>query len=96
VDVLNHNLEAVEAACLRNLHLSAESLDEVLVDDAIGSGKESQNVRNKETLVIVELVVPVRDIFGEIDFLGRPERGLRLLVHAPDLASVLDKHFTRP
>lgn len=35
VDVLHHDLEAVEAACFWYLHLTAETLDEVLVDDAV-------------------------------------------------------------
>ena len=35
VDVLHHDLETVEAACLWYLHLTAETLDEVLVDDAV-------------------------------------------------------------
>jgi hypothetical protein len=35
VDVLHHDLETVEAASLRNLYLTAEALNQVLVDDAI-------------------------------------------------------------
>lgn len=35
VDVLHHDLETVEAACLWYLHLTAEAFDEVLVDDAV-------------------------------------------------------------
>ena len=35
VDVLHHDLEAVEAASLRNLDFAAEPLDKVLVDDAV-------------------------------------------------------------
>lgn len=35
MDVLHHDLEAVEAASLRYLDLSTEALDEVLVDDTI-------------------------------------------------------------
>jgi len=44
VDVLHHDLEAVEATSLRDLHLGAETLDQVLVDNAIRSGEESEHV----------------------------------------------------
>jgi hypothetical protein len=95
VDVLNHDLETVEAASFRYLHLSAESLDKVLVDDAIRCSKECENVRDEEALIVVELVVPVGNVLGEINLLSRPERGLRLLVHAPDLHALLDKSTLR-
>ena len=35
VDVLHHDLEAVEAARLWDLDFAAETLDEILVDDAV-------------------------------------------------------------
>ena len=35
VDVLHHDLEAVEASSLRNLDLSTETLDQVLVDNSV-------------------------------------------------------------
>ena len=44
VDVLHHDLEAVKAARLGYLHLTRKALDEVLIDDAIGSGEESKDV----------------------------------------------------
>lgn len=85
VDVLHHDLESVEASRLRNLHFTAESLDEVLVDNAIGCSEEGEDVADEEALVIVELVIPVWNILAEIDFFGCPKRGHSLLVHAPDL-----------
>lgn len=85
VDVLHHNLETVEAASLRDLDLSAEALNKVLIDNAIGGSKERQDVRDEVLLVIVDAVVPVVHILGKIDLLGSPERGLGLLVHLPDL-----------
>ena len=85
VDVFHHNLEAVEAAGLGNLNLSTEALDKVLVDDAVGSGKEGENVGDEIFLIVGKLVVPVVKILGKIDLLGGPERGLGLLVHLPDL-----------
>lgn len=39
------------------------------------------------SLIVVELVVPVVQIGGEVDLLRGPERSLSLLVHLPDLPS---------
>ena len=44
VDVLHHDLEAVEAASFRYLDFRAEALDEVLVDNAIGCCEECEDV----------------------------------------------------
>jgi secreted protein with Ig-like and vWFA domain len=85
VDVLHHDLKTVEAAGLGDLNLTAEALQQVLVDNTVGSGEEGQNVGDEVTLVIVQAVVPVVQILGQINFLGGPERGLGLLVHLPDL-----------
>ena len=35
VDILHHDLETVEAACLGYLHFTAETLDKVFIDDAV-------------------------------------------------------------
>ena len=35
MDVLHHDLESVEASCLRYLHFAAEALYEVLIHDTI-------------------------------------------------------------
>jgi hypothetical protein len=98
VNVLHHDLEAIEAACLGNLHFSAEAFDKVLVDDPVRSGEEGEDVRDKVSLVIVHPVVPVVQILGEINLLGSPEGRLCLFVHLPDLCLVrLEKPgaFTR-
>ena len=70
VDVLHHDLEPVEASRLGDLHLSAEALDEVLIDDTVRGGEESEDVGDEEALVVVEALVPVVKILGEIDLLG--------------------------
>ena len=100
MDVLHHDLETVEAACLRNLDFTAEALDEVLVDNAVRGSEESEDVGDEVTLIIVQSVVPVVKVFGEIDFFGGPEGRFGLLVHAPDLlqsrlAVRMGKQFTR-
>ncbi len=89
VDILHHDLKAVEASCLRNLYLAGKSLDKVLVDNAIGGSEESEDVGDEEALVVVETPVPVVKILGEIDLFCGPEGSLGLLVHLPDLRSVM-------
>lgn len=85
VNVLHHDLEAVEAARLGDLDFARETLNQVLIDDAVGSGEEGENVRDEVLLIIVDLVVPVVEILGQINLLSSPERGLGLLVHLPNL-----------
>jgi len=41
VDILHHDLEPVEASCLRNLYFAGEALDKVLVDNTVGGSEES-------------------------------------------------------
>jgi hypothetical protein len=45
-------------------------------------------VGNEEALVVVQSLVPVVEVLGEIDLFGSPERGLGLLVHLPDLEKI--------
>lgn len=85
VDVLHHDLEAVEATGLGDLNLSTEALNKVLVDNTVGGGEEGEDVGDEVTLIVVQAVVPVVKILGKIDLLGGPERSLGLLVHLPDL-----------
>jgi hypothetical protein len=42
-------------------------------------------VRDEVALVVIEPVVPVVQVFGQINLFGGPEGGLGLLVHLPDL-----------
>ena len=83
--VLHHDLETVEAAGLWYLNLATESLDKVLVDNAIGCSEEGKDMRDEVAFVIVKSVVPVVKIFGEINLLCRPEGCFGLLVHLPNL-----------
>ena len=85
MNVLHHDLEAVKATCLGHLDFRAKSLDEVLVDNAIRGGEECENMRDEEAFVIVQSVVPVVKVFGEVDFFGGPEGGFGFFVHLPDL-----------
>lgn len=89
VDVLHHDLETVEASSLGDLNLAAETLDQVLVDNAVGGSKEGQDVRDEVLLVIVQAVVPVVQILGQINLFGGPEGSLGLFVHLPDLIEPL-------
>lgn len=101
VDVLHHDLEAVEATSLGDLDLATESLDEVLVDNTIRRSEESKDVRDEELLIGSQAVVPVMEILGKINLLSSPEGSLSLLVHLPNLSwsvsmgRVWGDHFTR-
>ena len=75
----------IEHSRFCNLNFTGEALDKVLVNDAVRGCEKSENVGDKVALVVVELVLPVMEVLGEIYLLGSPERGLRLLVHLPDL-----------
>ena len=64
VDVLHHDLETIEALCLGDLNHIGEAFVEVLVDDTVGSCEEGKNMWNEVTFIVVEMIVPVMDIFG--------------------------------
>lgn len=80
-------METVEALGLGGLNLGRESFDQVLVDNTIRldiskgprhrtstySSKESKDVLDEVSLVVIELVVPIVEIGGKVDFLGCPE-----------------------
>ena len=83
VNVFDHQLEAEEAARLGRLDFGAESLDEVLFDDAVQGGKKRECMRDKFALAVVE-IFPVADILFESHFFGDPKGGLRLLVLLPN------------
>ena len=49
------------------------SFDQIFADNAIGVGKEGEDVRNEVALVIVKAVVPVMQVLGGVHLLGSPE-----------------------
>lgn len=85
MNVLHHDLKAVEAASFRNLDFTGEALQEVLVDDTIRGSEEGEDMGDEIAFIIVELVVPVVEIFRQVDFLSGPEGSLSSLVCCPDL-----------
>ena len=85
VDVLDRDLEPVEAAHLGDLDVAHEARGEVLEDDAVRRGEERENVLDEVALVVVELVLPLGDVLGEVDLLDGPEGRLGLLVLLPDV-----------
>ena len=88
MNVFHHHLEAVETAGLGGLNLSHETLSEVLEDDAVGCCEEGQHVLD-EVLLVVGQLLPVLNVLSEVDFFGRPEGRLLVLVHLPDVV-ILD------
>lgn len=73
VNIFHHDLEAIKAASFWYLDLPAESFNQVLVDDAIGRGEECQHMRDEVSFIIIQSMIPIMQILGEIDFFGRPE-----------------------
>ena len=62
VDVFHHDLEAVEATSFSSLDLVGETLNEVLVNNAVGCSEESENVGDEVLLVGIQPVVPVMEV----------------------------------
>ena len=58
MDVLDGNLEAIEAASLTRLHLIAEVGCQVLIDNAVTGSEEGQNVTDFLS-VIYEALLPI-------------------------------------
>mmetsp|Transcript_5308 Transcript_5308/g.11625 ORF Transcript_5308/g.11625 Transcript_5308/m.11625 type:complete len:222 (-) Transcript_5308:555-1220(-) len=85
VDALHGHLKAVEAPRFGDGDLAAESLGEVFHDDAVGSGEEGEDHGDEVSFVVAEVVVPVIEVAGEVDFVGRPEARDVLFVHGPEV-----------
>ena len=84
VNVLHHNLESIERTCFRPAHFVREVNAQVFVDNTVACGKESENVLEEMLLVTVE-VLPILEVFSQINFFGSPEAGHLLLVHLPNI-----------
>ena len=84
VNVLDGDLEAVEASGFRHLDFLHESFDEIFVDDAVAGGEKRQHVGEEVTFVVLERL-PVAQIAAEIHFLDGPKRSFGFLVHLPNV-----------
>eukprot|EP00760_Papus_ankaliazontas_P038938 PhM_4_TR9425/c0_g1_i1/m.5804 len=85
VDVLDGDLESVEAARLGDLHVVHEARREVLENNAVARGEEGEDVLDEVPLVVVEFRLPLLHVLREVHLLDSPERGLRFFVLAPDV-----------
>lgn len=65
-DHSHHDLKPIKAPRLCHLHLRAEPLYQVLVDDPVTRGKEGEDVRDEVALVAVEAICPVQNVSGEV------------------------------
>ncbi len=72
MDILNSNLEAVEAAGLRRCDFRREITAEVLVNDAIRCGEEGKDVGDEVAFVVSE-TIPICGVGLEVDLFGGPE-----------------------
>jgi hypothetical protein len=59
MDVLHHDLEAIETSGLGNLYFIAKPLEKVLVYDTIRGSKEGKDVRNEKFLILIEAMFPI-------------------------------------
>ena len=62
VNSFDENLHSIELACFWELNFVVKVEDEIFVNDAVGSCKESQNILDKELFVIGKFRVPVNKI----------------------------------
>ncbi len=72
MDVLNGNLEAVEASGFRRCDLRRKIAAEVLVDDAIRCSEEGKHMGDEVAFIVSE-AVPICSIGLEVNLLGGPE-----------------------
>ena len=91
MDILDRDLESVECASFGDLNLCHELRGEILEDNAIGGGKEGEDVSDEVALVGGQ-GLEMAEVVGEVDFLGGPEGGHRALVELPDLRVLDRKH----
>ena len=87
MDTLHHDLEAIEAPGFSSLHLIGGVFNEVPIDNTVRSHKKSKDMGYKVAFVVIETVVPVMEVLGEVQLLSSPEGGFSLLVHLPYLVT---------
>ena len=72
MDILNSNLEAVEAAGFSRCDFRREITAEVLVNDAIRRGKEGKDMGDEVVFVVSEMIL-ICGVGLEVDLFGGPE-----------------------
>lgn len=72
MDILHHDLKAIESLRFGSFHFSTKTLDEVLVDNAVRASKEGEHMEDKVSLAIGQLG-KVSKILCKINFFGCPE-----------------------
>merc|ERR1719509_668076 len=82
VDVLDGNLESIEAAGLGDLNLTHEMFYQVFIDNSVRCGEESENMFDEVPFIVSEFV-PISEVPGQVNFFSSPETGLGFLVHLP-------------
>ena len=72
MDILDSNLEAIEAAGFRRCDFRREITAEVLVNDAIRRGEEGKDVGDEVAFVVSE-TIPICSVGLEVDLFSSPE-----------------------
>ena len=81
---LHHHLHTVEERRLRHLNLRHKPLGQILHDNSIGAGEETENTLDK-VLFARRKSDPVLHILGEVELLRAPEDGHVVFVHFPEV-----------
>ena len=84
VNALNHRLARVEELRLRPLDLAHKSVGQILHDDSIGAGEESDDVLDEVALAIAEFL-PVSHVLAQVNLFRHPNDGHMLLVAIPHI-----------
>ena len=85
VNVLHHNLESVEEFCLGILNLIDEVFGQILVHNAVRSGKKRKNMLDEVALFFGQLVFPIAGVLMQVNFFCRPKASLCFFVDIPNV-----------
>ena len=72
MDILNSNLEAIEAVGFRRCDFRCEITPEVLINNAIRHDKEGKDVGDEVAFVVSEMI-PICSVGLEVDLFGGQE-----------------------
>ncbi len=88
MNIFDGDWKAIKTSGFRRCDFGREVATEILVDDAVGSRKEGENMHD-EVLFRRRESVPVYSVARDVDFFSSPKEGFGLLIHPPDVV-VLD------
>jgi hypothetical protein len=87
VDVFDCNLEAIEASGFGCCDFGGKIAAQVLINDAISGSKEHEDIGDEVAFSFGQLV-PICEVFRELNFFSHPERSFGFLVQLPNVGMV--------